>query len=105
MFDVGFAEIVIVLVLGLIVLGPERLPRAIKTVAYWWRKLRNHMHTLQAEIDKEIAETNVKEHVKEYQSHVDDIRQAADVHNHNASVRPNTTASDNHTQSETHTPQ
>ena len=35
MFDVGFAELVIIAVVGLLVIGPERLPGAIRTGAAW----------------------------------------------------------------------
>ncbi|MFP3367334.1 Sec-independent protein translocase protein TatB, partial [Pseudoalteromonas sp. SIMBA_148] len=37
MFDIGFGELILVLVIGLVVLGPERLPVAVKTVAGWIR--------------------------------------------------------------------
>ncbi|MFQ9623296.1 MAG: Sec-independent protein translocase protein TatB, partial [Enterobacteriaceae bacterium] len=37
MFDIGFSELLLVFVIGLIVLGPQRLPVAVKTVASWIR--------------------------------------------------------------------
>ena len=41
MFDIGFGELVLVFVIGLIVLGPQRLPVAVKTIAGWVRALRS----------------------------------------------------------------
>jgi sec-independent protein translocase protein TatB len=40
-FDIGFGELLLVFVIGLIVLGPQRLPVAVKTVAGWVRALRS----------------------------------------------------------------
>ncbi|VDZ91170.1 sec-independent translocase [Lelliottia amnigena] len=47
MFDIGFGELVLVFVIGLIVLGPQRLPVAVKTVAGWVRALRSLATTVQ----------------------------------------------------------
>ena len=41
MFDIGFSELLLVFVIGLIVLGPQRLPVAVKTVVSWIRTLRS----------------------------------------------------------------
>ncbi len=54
MFDIGFSELVLIGVLGLIVLGPERLPQAAKTVGIWVRKIRNIAKNLSSEIEREL---------------------------------------------------
>lgn len=41
MFDIGFSELVLVFVIGLVVLGPQRLPVAVRTVMGWIRALRS----------------------------------------------------------------
>ena len=41
MFDIGFSELLLVFIIGLVVLGPQRLPVAVKTVAGWIRALRS----------------------------------------------------------------
>ena len=41
MFDIGFSELLLVFVIGLVVLGPKRLPVAVKTVVGWIRALRS----------------------------------------------------------------
>ncbi|MDU2783915.1 MAG: Sec-independent protein translocase protein TatB [Enterobacter sp.] len=62
MFDIGFSELLLVFVIGLIVLGPQRLPVAVKTVAGWVRALRslaNLTPELKASMDelREAAES------------------------------------------------
>ena len=55
MFDIGFSELLLVFVIGLIVLGPQRLPVAVKTVVGWIRTLRSLATTVQNELAQEPA--------------------------------------------------
>ena len=55
MFDIGFTEIFVVAIVGLMVLGPERLPVAIRTGAKWLSKLKQEFAAIKAEIDKELG--------------------------------------------------
>ncbi|HFB64559.1 MAG TPA: twin-arginine translocase subunit TatB [Aeromonadales bacterium] len=54
MFDIGFSELVLIGVLGLLILGPERLPQAAKSVGLWVRKIRNIAKNLSSEIEREL---------------------------------------------------
>ena len=54
MFDIGFSELLLVFVIGLIVLGPKRLPVAVKTVVGWIRALRSLATTVQNELTQEL---------------------------------------------------
>lgn len=50
MLDIGFSELLLVMIIGLVVLGPERLPIAVKTVAGWIRALRSLAANVQHEL-------------------------------------------------------
>ena len=54
MFDIGFFELVIIFVLGLLVLGPERLPRVARGLGRWIGKARRTARNLQYELQREI---------------------------------------------------
>lgn len=54
MFDIGFSELLLVFIIGLVVLGPQRLPVAVKTVAGWIRALRSLATTVQNELTREL---------------------------------------------------
>ncbi|MDC9593973.1 Sec-independent protein translocase protein TatB [Xenorhabdus sp. IM139775] len=54
MFDIGFGELLLVMVIGLVVLGPERLPIAVKTVVGWIRVLRSLVVNVQNELAQEL---------------------------------------------------
>ena len=54
MFDVGFTELVLVGVIGLVILGPERLPVAARTVGKWVGKIKRTVGGVQREIQDEL---------------------------------------------------
>ncbi len=54
MFDIGFAELLIVAVVALLVLGPEKLPTAVRTLGLWVGKFRRTVSGIQTEISEEL---------------------------------------------------
>ena len=55
MFDVGFIEILVVAVVGLLVLGPERLPEAIRTSSKWLAKLKRSYLAIKTDVERELG--------------------------------------------------
>ncbi len=60
MFDIGFLEIAVILILALLVLGPERLPKAARTVGYWFGKARRYVEGMKTQVEAEFDSTEVK---------------------------------------------
>ncbi len=60
MLDIGFAEILIVAVVALVVLGPEKLPMAIKTLGMWIGKAKRTISGIQSEISEELRLDELK---------------------------------------------
>jgi len=54
MFDIGFWEIALISVVGLIVLGPERLPTAIRSVMQWINTAKSMANSVKSEITEEL---------------------------------------------------
>lgn len=54
MFDIGFWELLLIGVIGLVVLGPERLPTAIRTVRGWIRGVRRFSDNVKTELSEEL---------------------------------------------------
>lgn len=67
MFDIGFAELLVVGVLGLIVLGPERLPKAARTLGLLLGRIRRTMSGIQQEIEREVRSQELQEKLKDAQ--------------------------------------
>ena len=64
MFDIGFSELLLVLIVGLVVLGPQRLPIAIRTVMGWVRTIRGLAANVQNELAQELKLQELKESIK-----------------------------------------
>lgn len=64
MFDIGFSELVLIFIVGLVVLGPQRLPIAIKTVMGWIRTIRGLAANVQNELAQELKLQELQESIK-----------------------------------------
>jgi len=60
MFDIGFTEILFIMVITLLVVGPERLPRIARAAGLWVGKLRGFVSSVKADVDKELAAEELK---------------------------------------------
>ncbi|MBF2754548.1 MAG: twin-arginine translocase subunit TatB [Gammaproteobacteria bacterium AqS3] len=54
MFDIGFFELVLVLLLGLLVVGPARLPELVRQILARWRRLRAWLGSMQQEVEQQL---------------------------------------------------
>jgi sec-independent protein translocase protein TatB len=54
MFDIGFSEILVIFVLALIVLGPEKLPRVVREVGRWVGRARAMARQFQEQLEEEV---------------------------------------------------
>jgi sec-independent protein translocase protein TatB len=64
MFDIGFSEILIIAVVALLVLGPERLPKAARLAGLWVRKARAQWYSVKAELERELLDEELKRSLK-----------------------------------------
>jgi len=60
MFDIGFPELMLSAIVGLLVIGPERLPEALRTLGLWLGRMRRSFQSVKAEIEKEIGMDEVR---------------------------------------------
>ncbi len=65
MFDVGFFEVLVVAVVALLVIGPERLPKVARTAGLWLGRGRRMLQSVKADIDKELRAEELKRILKE----------------------------------------
>ena len=54
MFDIGFSELFIIMVVGLLVIGPERLPKVARTVGALFGRLQRYVNDVKADISREV---------------------------------------------------
>ncbi|NQD91651.1 Sec-independent protein translocase subunit TatB [Pseudomonas sp. CrR25] len=60
MFDVGFSELLLVGLVALLVLGPERLPGAVRTAGLWIGRLKRSFSAIKAEVEREIGADEIR---------------------------------------------
>ncbi len=70
MFDIGFSELLVIGVVALIVIGPERLPRVARTVGHLAGRLQRYVADVKADINREIE-------LEELRKMRDSVQQAA----------------------------
>jgi len=59
-FDIGFFELFLIAIIGLFVIGPERLPSAIRTVALWFGRIRYTLRETRTEFEKHIGADDIR---------------------------------------------
>jgi len=62
-FDIGFLELFTVFVIGLLVIGPERLPQTIKTGAIWFSRLKRSISEARSEFEQQIGADEIRREI------------------------------------------
>lgn len=65
MFDVGFSEILMVGLVALLVLGPEKLPKAARIAGFWLGKARSTVATVKIELQQELHAEEMRQLLKQ----------------------------------------
>ncbi|GAB1392313.1 hypothetical protein MASR1M60_04760 [Rhodocyclaceae bacterium] len=73
MFDIGFSELIVIALVGLIVIGPERMPKVARTVGHLLGRLQRYVSDVKSDINREMQ----LEELKKLQSQV--VDQARDL--------------------------
>lgn len=60
MFDIGFTEIVLCLLVALVVIGPEQLPQTVRSVALWVGRLKRSLRDTREEIERQIGADDIR---------------------------------------------
>ena len=74
MFDVGFSELLVIAVVALLVLGPERLPKAARFGGLWVRRARAQWNSVKAEFERDLADDDLKRSLRETQDALRDAQ-------------------------------
>jgi len=81
MFDIGFMELVLIAVVSLIVIGPERLPGAIRTATLWIGRAKRSFNQVKSEIEREINTDEIRRqlHNESIMAGIEKARKQADT--------------------------
>ncbi len=60
MFDIGFTELLLVGIVALLVLGPDRLPGAVRTAGLWIGRIKRSFSAIKADVEREIGADEIR---------------------------------------------
>lgn len=106
MFDIGFPELMIVSIVALLVIGPEKLPETVRTLALWVGRIKRSLANIKLELENEIGADEIRQQLRnegimkelndakrnldgimqETNATISDIKQSAKTHT--ATVKP-----------------
>src|SRR3954470_9465040 len=67
MFDIGFSELMVIAVVALVVIGPERLPRVARTAGHLFGRLQRYVNDVKADINREIELAELRKFKTEFE--------------------------------------
>ena len=80
MFDIGFSEIVVCAIVALVVIGPERMPEAVRTIGLWIGRVKRSLRETRSEIERQIGVDDIRRqlHNEEVMQALEDARRDMD---------------------------
>lgn len=78
MFDFGFWELALVLIISLIVLGPERLPIFASQLGSWLKKIKDFANNVKTSIENESRMSDLKKIIDEQKEELSEIKDSID---------------------------
>jgi len=76
MFDIGFSEIVVIGVVALVVIGPERLPKTARMLGHLFGRLQRYVNEVKADINREMELDELRRLKRDVESAARDIQQS-----------------------------
>ena len=84
MFDIGFSELVVIALVALVVLGPERLPKAARLAGLWLRRARAQWVSMKNELEQELAREELARSLREGRQALDEVQAQLHAASHDA---------------------
>ncbi len=78
MFDIGFSEIVVIAVVALVVIGPERLPKAARTMGHLFGRLQRYVNDVKADISREMELDELRKLQQQVQTAAHDLKSSVE---------------------------
>ena len=78
MFEIGFSEIVLLLVIGVIVIGPQRLPEVVRSLVRLKRQFQRHYFGVRDKVNEELGLDKLEQELysREVQEHIDRLNKS-----------------------------
>jgi sec-independent protein translocase protein TatB len=87
MFDIGFLELLLIAVISLIVMGPKRLPQAVRSISLWLGRLKQIFSSARQQLEDEVGMDDVKRQLHNEQI-MRDLKTTATAIKETAAITP-----------------
>jgi sec-independent protein translocase protein TatB len=77
MFELSFSELMVILVVALVVIGPERLPKVARTLGLLWGRAQRYVNGVKADIERDMAIAELREMKEKIQAEAEAVQSAA----------------------------
>lgn len=67
MFDIGFIELLVVFVVGLVVIGPDKLPETIRSITMFTSRIKRSIAVAKAEIEREVGADDIRRQIHNHE--------------------------------------
>ncbi|TAM95358.1 MAG: twin-arginine translocase subunit TatB [Rhodanobacteraceae bacterium] len=94
MIELSFSKLLLLAVIALVVLGPEKLPKAARMAGAMLRRLRLGWESVRSEVERELEIEEIRRTAKEAAERADALRKAADAQVQSAQASVNETAAE-----------
>ena len=94
MIELSFSKLLLLAVIALVVLGPEKLPKAARMAGAMLRRLRLGWESVRSEVERELEIEEIRRSAKEAAERADALRKAADAGMHSAHTSVNQTVAE-----------
>jgi len=76
MFDFGFSELVVVMLVALVVIGPERLPKVARTLGSLWGRTQRYINKMKSDISRDMDLEELKQLKNKMQGEADSLQRS-----------------------------
>ncbi len=110
MLDIGFAELLVISAVALFVVGPDRLPSAIRSISLWLGRVRRGFEEIKSDVSRELHNEEVMRALKESRDEVQDLTDVSSAlsltenSKKSGASLPENSADSNASESESNTP-
>ena len=110
MLDIGFAELLVISAVALFVVGPDRLPSAIRSISLWLGRVRRVFAEIKSDVSRELHNEEVMRALKESRDEVQDLTDVSSAlsltenSKKSGASLPENSADSNTSESESNTP-
>lgn len=76
MFDIALSEIVVIMLVALVVIGPERLPSVARSVGRLWGQVQRYVHRVKSDIENDMALDDARQMQSRIHQEIDAVGQS-----------------------------